>query len=106
MQQSVQELFEDLSYEMPPVPFGGQELFRNVIKVQFGKVFAGLTLPAAVVSIEAVEPTSAEGPQYYQSVPHLLGTRHPRPSTSILDSAPFPVLGLAHLPCLQMASCR
>ena len=37
MQQSVEELFEDLSYEMAPVPCAGRELFLNVIKPQFGE---------------------------------------------------------------------
>ena len=66
MQQSVEELFEDLSYEMAPVPCAGQELFRNIIKRHFGdpgfgEIFAGLTLPAAVVCIDATEFTSAGG---------------------------------------------
>ena len=57
VQQSVEELFEDLSYEMAPVPCAGQELFNNVIKPHFGELSAGLTLPAAILSIEAIEVT-------------------------------------------------
>ena len=78
MQQYVEELFEDLSYEMAPVPCAGQELFRNEIKRQFGELCTTQSTPA----------------------------QQPRPSTFILDSAPFLVLRLEHLPCLQMASCR
>ena len=42
---SVEELFEDLSHEMPPVPFAGAELFRGVIRPQFGEGCAGVALP-------------------------------------------------------------
>ena len=47
VQVSVEELFEDLSHEMPPVPFAGAELFRGVIRPQFGEGCAGMALPPA-----------------------------------------------------------
>lgn len=47
MQLSVEELFEDLSHEMPPVPFAGAELFCGVIRPQFGEGCAGLPSPPA-----------------------------------------------------------
>ena len=56
MQQSVEELFEALSYEMAPVPCAGQELFRNEIKRCFGESSADVILPA-VVSTEASQGT-------------------------------------------------
>ena len=61
----MEELFEDLSYEMAPVPCAGQDFFRNVIKRNFGEVFAGLTLPAAVITVEVTlleVPVSPGGP--------------------------------------------
>ena len=57
MQQSVEELFEDLSYEMAPVPCAGQELFRDEIKQGFGEISAGLASPAATMSIGALAVT-------------------------------------------------
>ena len=77
VQQSVEELFEDLSYEMAPVPCAGQELFRNVMERQFGEPSAGLRVSNTGSAVQ-----------------------------TILDSAPYPVLGLEHLPCLQTASCQ